>query len=41
MLATLAYTQTDRQREVVQRLFTMSDTNAKASKVFIAPVNRL
>ncbi|VDH89965.1 Hypothetical predicted protein [Mytilus galloprovincialis] len=32
MLATLAYTQTDRQREVVQRLFSMTDTNAKASK---------
>ncbi|XP_021373443.1 uncharacterized protein LOC110463285 isoform X2 [Mizuhopecten yessoensis] len=32
MLATLAYTQTERQQEVVHRLFTMGDINARASK---------
>lgn len=33
MLATLAYPQTDRQQDVIQRLFSMGDINAKASKV--------
>ncbi|XP_062568562.1 uncharacterized protein LOC134230741 isoform X2 [Saccostrea cucullata] len=32
MLATLAYPQTDRQQDVIQRLFSMGDVNAKASK---------
>ena len=34
MLATLAYPQTDRQQDVIQKLFSMGDVNAKASKVF-------
>ncbi|KAJ8305426.1 hypothetical protein KUTeg_015971 [Tegillarca granosa] len=36
MLCTLAYTQTDRQREVAQRLFSMSDVDATASKASIS-----
>ncbi|KAK3090028.1 hypothetical protein FSP39_008640 [Pinctada imbricata] len=32
MLATLAYPQTERQQEVIQRLFSMGDVNARASK---------
>jgi hypothetical protein len=33
MLATLAYPQTDRQQDVIQRLFSMGDVNTKAAKV--------
>ncbi|XP_048759693.2 uncharacterized protein LOC125669279 isoform X5 [Ostrea edulis] len=32
MLATLAYPQTDRQQDVIQRLFSMGDVNTKAAK---------
>jgi hypothetical protein len=41
IMATLASVQTQRQEEVVQRLFSMGNVNQKASKVTLFSLNQL